>query len=163
MDANVSWLFFPHLSGLRMGVLSSCLLALRLSIIHNTVLVNSQLHRYQTSQCSPCRDGDGSGTSWFSRSSIFLIFAAQLFQKLPAEASEAAFDRVIALAQDITEPGTAAAAAVLVLRCSRYKLIRILYLGFVSQYCSSSPVYSLTCQLLSMLRLLLTVHLVTLV
>ena len=63
-----------------------------------------------------CRDGDHGKASWFQRSSIFLVFGAQLFQKLPEDASAAAFERVAALTMDIPDMGTAAAAAVLLLR-----------------------------------------------
>ena len=64
-----------------------------------------------------CRDGDHGKASWFQRSTIFLVFGAQLFQKLPEDASAAAFERVAVLALDISDLGTAAAAAVLLLRC----------------------------------------------
>eukprot|EP00892_Ulva_mutabilis_P011637 jgi/Ulvmu1/8846/UM049_0027.1 len=63
-------------------------------------------------------DGEGGTTAatWLGRHCIFTLFAAQFFQKLPADAGRAAFERVCRLAPELQDAAAVRAVGQLVLR-----------------------------------------------
>lgn len=60
-----------------------------------------------------CREAEGSGAS-FGREPFFILFASQFFHKLPVDAAEAAFRKLVSLCTDLQDDGTAMFLAVLV-------------------------------------------------
>ena len=59
------------------------------------------------------REAEGSSAS-FGREPFFMLFASQLFYKLPEAAAEAAFRKLVSMSVDLQDDGTAMFLAVLI-------------------------------------------------